>query len=195
MMVNGMENRIALDVDGTLAATNEFWLELYDHPFKFQDINRWDVWKELGISLDQFLKETRLVWDNHWEDIPLIDEGYKSIDCLDVPIDIVTARSKPVQIKQWLKLHDIPYDKFIRMPGSEYKYLTDHRVYIDDAPNMQGSLYPDQFQLLVDAPWNRHVKQDFGIIRVKSFDEVFQVIECQSELKFYDLKKNGTKWC
>ncbi len=178
--------RIAVDLDGVLAETMEAWCkranEFLGRNLRLADLDTWASWRKLGISRDQFFQFLNEAWDD-WKSIPPTEsrlaEKVRKIARLG-QIDIVTGRSKESvrAAKSWLAEHNIPYHRFVRVPGWKDKIFLNYDVYIDDAPELMPliSRNPKMWGILYTRPWNRTVPELRKVFRVDNWTEISKLL-------------------
>jgi len=102
-------------------------------------------------------------------------------------IVIVTARPKKFNkiTKEWFKLHKIRYDKLINIEKDKHVVLEKFDFFIDDhlGEIILASSIVGLKLLLFDQPWNksRNIKKIFT--RVKTWKEIYSIIESTKNLK------------
>lgn len=159
-------NRVAVDVEGVLAATHPRLCEVYNErhnaDYSPTDINDWD-WVVEEIDFMEFMNIVDTAWRegncgasiSMWDDPAAVSA---SIDRLSnrFDIDVVTARNGVDQaIQTWLADHGIEYESFHSISHTESKAPLEYDVYIDDKPGLANELTSTQVQYLVKRPWNR----------------------------------------
>jgi uncharacterized protein len=118
-----------------------------------------ELFREGGIFLDLD------VFDGAKETLERLVSKYE--------VHLVTSRPERVRDKtlEWLKMHEIPYNKLI---FSEHTKLNgvQYELFIEDQENFAVELAESgAFVLLFDAPWNRHVEH-VNIDRVYGWDDI-----------------------
>ncbi len=178
--------RIAVDLDGVLAETMTAWCTLANHEFgtrlTIDDIDGWASWRKLGVSKDDFFRLLDEAWDD-WEQVPPTEPGLaakvRKVETFG-SLDIVTGRSRKTvpSAKNWLAHQGIPYERFIRVDGWRDKVLLNYDVYIDDAPDLMPlvSRNPAMRAILYERPWNREISTMRGVVRVKGWKQIPQVL-------------------
>jgi len=174
--------RIAVDLDGVLAETMEAWCkranDFLGTNYTITDLDTWASWRKLGITREQFFQFLNEAWDD-WQSIPPTEprlaEKVRKITNAG-QIDVVTGRSKESvrAAKQWLADQNIPYERFVRVPGWKDKIFLNYDVYIDDAPELMPliSRNPLMWGILYSRPWNRTVPELRQIFRVERWAEI-----------------------
>ncbi|MCS6768438.1 MAG: hypothetical protein RMJ59_05005 [Candidatus Nitrosocaldus sp.] len=179
-----MRLRIAVDVDGVLADIISVWLAHYNRrnnsSLTKEQIERWDFWKSIGYSADEFYAELAVCW-NEWLNVPVMERGMAgSIAMLRRlgRVDIVSAQIASDQVKRWLEYNNIPYDDYVSVARGADKADLEYDAFIDDSPtNAKRISAMGKLVLLYDQPWNRYIKDDGRyIVRVKSMDEAKRVL-------------------
>jgi len=178
--------RIGVDLDGVLAEAMIVWCELYNKRYggslMFDDIRAWEVWKIVKITRDQFF---RLLDDSwlEWERMPPTEEDVgEQVRRLREfgTVDVVTGRSMRTvtQAKEWLKAHEIPYDRFVRTESTLAKIRLDYDVFVDDSPRLMERIASRSTALgiLYTRPWNRDAHMPSVIRRANSWAEVPPIV-------------------
>lgn len=177
--------KIALDLDGTLADIIGLWLNEYNKKnrerLNYHDITKWDFWMRLGYTPSRFFTELSNCW-KRWKYIkPLEEKVNYAVEQLHKfgKVDIVTARDPKSSIyaKEWLKHYNIKYDEFVLVArGSDKAYL-DYDIFIDDSPiNAKTIAALNKTVLLYNQPWNRDIKENNSIIRIKRLINALDLI-------------------
>ena len=177
--------RIALDVDGVLADTMRLWIRLWNREkgqkLSYEDLAEWDFWKELGISSDEFMRMMNKAW-RMWREIPPTEpnlaEKVSKIKSFG-KLDILTARPRETEkyTLRWLEAHRIPFDEYVWIESSRLKPNLSYDVFIDDSPRLvEGCILQRKLLLLYDRPWNRGIREDRYVRRVKSLDEAYNIL-------------------
>ena len=179
--------KIAVDLDGVLAETMETWCkhanEFLGTNLKLADLDTWASWRKLGISREQFFQFLDEAWDD-WQSIPPTEprlaEKVGKI-ARSGQIDVVTGRSKESvkAAKSWLAEQEIPYRRFVRVPGWKDKIFLNYDIYIDDAPELMPliSRNPTMWGILYSRPWNRTVPELRQVFRVESWTEIPKLVK------------------
>ena len=175
-----------MDLDGVLAETMTAWCKRANEQLgtrlRLDDLDTWASWKKFGITRDQFFQLLDEAWDE-WEEVPPTEPDLASkvakIHALGV-LDIVTGRSKQTVegAKNWLARENIPYERFVRVPGIKDKVLLNYDVYIDDAPELMPliSRNPVMRGILYERPWNRDVANMRGVFKVENWEQIPKII-------------------
>jgi len=183
--------RIAVDLDGVLAETMEAWCkranDFLGTNYTIADLDTWASWRKLGITREQFFQFLDEAWDD-WQSIPptepRLSEKVRKITG-EGQIDVVTGRSRESvrAAKQWLADQNIPYKRFVRVPGWKDKIFLNYDVYIDDAPELMPliSRNPLMWGILYSRPWNRTVPELRQIFRVESWTEIPALVKRMRE--------------
>lgn len=140
---------IAVDLDGVLADIHRptadrsdrlTWEQVASRNFTDED---WDEYRHVSQNL----------WHNHWDQIPLVEEGVvEEMERLaqQHTVTILTHRCNvDSSIEQWLADNGIHYHELIAT--HEDKETFGYDFYIDDNPL-------EARHLLRDQPWNRHIE-------------------------------------
>lgn len=182
--------RIGVDLDGVLAEAMIVWCDLYNKRYggslTFEDIHAWEVWKIVKITRDQFF---RLLDDSwlEWRRMPSTEEDVgEQVKRLREfgTVDVVTGRSMRTvtQAKEWLKAHEIPYDRFVRTESTLAKIRLDYDVFVDDSPRLMERIASRSTALgiLYTRPWNRDAHMPSVIRRANSWAEVPPMVRSAS---------------
>ena len=186
--------KIAVDVDDVLLQLVKRFLEVCNDRFgrnlSFEDADNYDFWKKYGIQREEVISIfISLQADSHLLDVcdenctEYIEELKKRYD-----IDILTVRPESVRMNLLQKLDSIGimqgshYDKVIFVPfdPKDAKIsLFNYDIYIDDNPNLIPAInnLNGKLLLLYDKPWNRDVDCGSNTIRVKNWNEIYNVIK------------------
>ncbi len=176
-----------MDLDGVLAETMTAWCEKANKEFgtrlKLDDLDTWASWIKLGVTKDQFYRLLDDAWDD-WEHVPptepRIAEKVAKIGKIG-RVDIVTGRSRRTVegARSWLAHYEIPYERFVRVPGVKDKVLLDYDLYIDDAPDLMPliSQNPVKHGILYERPWNRDVPDMPKIFKVDKWAGIPRIIQ------------------
>lgn len=183
--------KIGVDLDGVLAEAMVVWCDLYNKRYggslTFEDIRAWEVWKIVKITRDQFFRLLDEAW-LEWERMPPTEEGVGGeVKLLREfgSVDIVTGRSMRTmgQAKEWLKVHAIPYDRFVRTESTLAKIRLDYDVFVDDSPRLMERIASKSTTLgiLYTRPWNRDVNVPSVIRRANSWAEIPPIVRAASK--------------
>lgn len=179
-----MSEKLALDLDSTIAGTAEVALDLVnttDHNWSYDDIESWDwgldkwgtaaflsgLWHSWTLRPDQIQPlEKNLSWTVH--------ELQKQFT-----VDIVTAHPDHMGItegkKQWLADRNIEYNEFVVVDPDTSKAKMDYGVFIDDKPSLVGKMDRYQRLYLRDQRYNSEKKLPWGdFTRVSTVKEVLE---------------------
>ena len=177
--------RIALDVDGVLADTMKLWVSLWNkasnQKLSYEDLSEWDFWRGLGISSGEFMRLMNEAWRLWWRIPPTepnLSEKVSRLRSLG-RLDILTARPRETEkyTLRWLEAHKIPYDDYVWIESSRLKANLDYDVFIDDSPLIvDGCIMRRKLLLLYDRPWNRGVREEAYVRRIKSLDEAYHIL-------------------
>ncbi len=177
--------RIGLDVDGVLADLVGMIIKIYREETGLSidrsHITEWEFWKKLSMTRQQFISLLIKAWER-WEEVePVEDDLAEDVEDLSKigRVDILTQRPAAtiVNVKKWLKRHNVRYSSFTWVPLKMSKADIFYDVYIDDSPRLAEKLsLTDRTLLLYEQPWNINVKTRKNVIRVKSLDEAVQLL-------------------
>lgn len=159
------ETRIALDMDGVLAATKERVWDLLGVDVEPRFMTHWEWPKQ--VFGDAFLDTFEEAWTHNVTEIDPVETGLAETTQLlasENHVDVVTAQpSERCGVegkKQWLDHHDISYNQLVAVAPGNSKASLDYDVYIDDKPDLVGTVTLDQYDadvFLVDKPYNEMV--------------------------------------
>jgi uncharacterized HAD superfamily protein len=178
--------KIAVDLDGVLAETMIVWCDLYNKRYgaalTLEDIHGWDVWKIVHIPRDRFFRLLDDAWLD-WEKIPPTEPNVgEPVELLRQvgTVDIVTGRSVRTisQAKEWLKAHEVPYDRFVRTESNLAKINLDYDVFVDDSPELMELIGSRSTALgiVYTRPWNRDTQMPPVVRRVNRWVEVPPIV-------------------
>jgi uncharacterized HAD superfamily protein len=178
--------RIAVDLDGVLAEAMIVWCDLYNKRYGgnigLEDIRGWDVWKIVKISRRQFFSLLDSAWLD-WEKMPPTEDDIgKQVRLLREfgTVDIVTGRSvrTVTQAKEWLKAHEVAYDRFVRTESTLAKINLSYDVFVDDSPELMQLIASRSTVLgiMYTRPWNRSVQIPTVVRRVARWVEVPPIV-------------------
>lgn len=162
-------SKIALDVESTLADSNEASLQSTDKLDRSNLLGEWDL---NDYTWQVYMGVSDAVWRHNPSVIPpeepCLDE-YVSEIAENNEIHILTGRQHvDEQIMWWLNHHGIIYDTFTSTSDDKYTY--DYDVFIDDNPRMVGKC---ERLFLRHQPWNA----DINVKKYKSVDRVHSLAE------------------
>lgn len=187
--------RLAVDVDGTLAASHELVVDFLnkeygdelpeDERFAFLQISDYDeigdYFLKAGISPQDFYDILNNKWRESPEEFSFIEDPYNVEQNLrelnkTFETDIVTMNPYPDNIQRWLEENGIEKDKHygriisLHDEGIEKTDL-DYDFYIDDNPNMVDKMEYHHSLLLYQRPYNLNIKERIGPL-VKKIDSI-----------------------
>ena len=154
---------IALDVDGTIADLATSWIKLvkerYGVELTMDQLTKYHM-NELVPSMtrEEFIDSLREIWRDY-KNVKLVDMSIPQIlDKVhqDYEIHIVTATvGTDDQIKEWLQINAIPYDKFVHVANSGEKKKEGADIYIDDYFKVaQQVAVLDKNVIIIKQPWS-----------------------------------------
>jgi uncharacterized HAD superfamily protein len=184
------ELKIAVDLDGVLAEAMIVWCDLYNKRYggalTLEDIRGWDVWKVVNIPRDRFFRLLDDAWLD-WEKMPPTEQDIgEQVGLLREfgTVDIVTGRSIRTvsQAKEWLKAHEVPYDRFVRTESNLAKINLNYDVFVDDSPELMELIASRStaLDILYTRPWNRDTQIPTVVRRVTRWAEVPPIIRTLS---------------
>lgn len=189
--------KVAVDLDGTLAQTNQRMVELIQADFSLDicldDFKEWEWWKTVppfDSIYDTYgpAAAERLIWRYYaiaWWNPEKIAEMPGAIDGMFAlkedkrfQYGIVSQRqlNSTKDIIQWLKSWCIPFDYLtvIDTFSKSSKADLDYDIYIDDSPNLAVKVFlkPGARMILMDGPWNRDFEDSKVVKRAESWKDV-----------------------
>ena len=184
------ELKIAVDLDGVLAEAMIVWCDLYNKRYggalTLEDIRGWDVWKVVNIPRDRFFRLLDDAWLD-WEKMPPTEQDIgEQVGLLREfgTVDIVTGRSIRTvsQAKEWLKAHEVPYDRFVRTESNLAKINLNYDVFVDDSPELMELIASRStaIGILYTRPWNRDAQMPTVVRRVTRWVEVPPIVRSVS---------------
>ena len=183
-------NRLAIDLDGVLAASIDAVIEklnvAYRKDYTKKDITDWHKTKELFRVTE---KELLYRLDQSWEDYLSVEpeEALLSLTTAklnaDYGVSIMTRRTRPSYqyVCKWLDFHQIRFNDLIFVGrGSKVQYLSHFSYYIDDrSKNLYEAMKVEGCRLfLKNQPWNTLTSGDF----VETIEPVVTRVESLKEL-------------
>ncbi|TFF94238.1 MAG: hypothetical protein EU543_01750 [Promethearchaeota archaeon] len=185
--------RIAVDVDGVLLDLMITYCEIYNERFQTnyekRDVTRWDFFEEWEINEREAFEIFHGIYEKT-SVVPFIDKNaLESLKDLNKThhIDIVSARTRKFkkQLKKKLESHGMikgtHYERLILVNDKPYdiKLNLKYDIYIDDSPHLATAVkqQEDKIIFLYDQPWNRSLKEEKNIIRVKNWTDIHQKIK------------------
>lgn len=179
--------RISLDVDDTIANIMSPLLMLHNSinssDYEASDVTDWS-WRGVNLTTEQFYELYNKVWMNFTERIDcIVDKKLLLRLAKHYEIDLVTSRGNVPKLeetvkplKKWLVRHGI--SKFRLVISSEYspKDTLGYDIYIDDSPLLAERIANDKKKilLLIDSPYNKHIKEASNIKRVSDVNEALK---------------------
>jgi len=163
-------SKIALDVESTLADSNEAALQSTHKLDRDHLIGEWDL---DDYTWQVYMGVTDAIWRHNPQFVqpeePCLDE-YVSRIADDNEVHILTGREHvDEQIVWWLDHHGIEYESFTSTGDDKCSYR-EYDVFIDDNPKMVGGC---QRLLLRHQPWNAHIDTE----NYKSVDRIHSLAE------------------
>jgi len=173
------ELSVALDIEGVLADTHARTEERSDllEPEHCPPVD-WDFPTE--EHMDEFLHVSQNLWHNHNHTIPpMVDDLRTPTRALSRAhnVDIVTHRSNvDNQLREWLDGYGVDYNDFIVAKGNKSD-AGDYDVHIDDSPRVAAdAVSSDRYCILIDRPYNQHVKPHTRLERVSDVAEACEFL-------------------
>jgi len=184
--------KIALDIDGCMAEFVRPFLNYYNNQhlteLKYEDVTDYSM-DMLGEDFKKNFRKDydRFIASGYFLDLCVVDGSQEIVTQMKRDghiIDVVTGRSDSYKgvndTKRWLNTHMIPYDKLcFRDAKDKPQYLEDAGVdvvvedYYDTAVecgkrNINALLY--------HRPWNKNKPSAKGVIAVRSWHEVYDIV-------------------
>lgn len=173
--------KLAIDLDGVLADASEIWIPIFQKRFNIQilknQINSWNFWEQFGLQYNDFEE----VFDEAWADWQNVKETENNISEKIIQlrnfgqVDLVTARNKKTMgfVNKWLEYKKIQLDNVIVVDANKSKAILDYNIFLDDSPiQVKQIAHSKKIALVYNQPWNREIKENNNIIRVKNLFDV-----------------------
>ena len=163
-----MTERVALDLDSTLAASQNVAFDLLegpDHDMSYDDIESWN-WGPEKYGTETFLSSIWHCWTIRGDEIepmePRLSSSVTTLMSRDYEVDVVTQHPDHVGItkakRRWLRDQNIPYGELVVVPMGESKIEMDYDIYIDDKPGMMPEMESEDSELfLIDHSYNEDI--------------------------------------
>lgn len=181
-----IRKRVALDVDFTVADIGSVMLRLHNMSvsgsYKTDDIVDWH-WESVNMTSEQFVDTYVKAWNEHTRDIPItMDVSLLRSAQQFYDIELVTSRknSKGFEdtvdaLKEWMTLNGIGDVPLVLSNAHEHKSSLDYDFFVDDSPAlaraMSESAEKGKVLFVIDAPYNRDVKDSENVLRVRNANE------------------------
>lgn len=179
--------KFAVDLDGTLAATVESVLDLYNAEYgthyTTDAVTQWHFWNSLPElqSLPEPKRRDKILryMDRAWNE-GLVEPRPGAAEFMRElreygQADIVTGRGEGTPtsvIEAWLDIYGIPHDEIVRVRGgSRGKVFHPYNSYTDDDPTLALDIaahWPQKRVFLIDQTWNREVPDSRNVRRIFS---------------------------
>jgi uncharacterized HAD superfamily protein len=179
---------VALDADQVLAKTFDLIVEMINekkgtkHTLEDMKTYPHPGTRFLGITTEEFNEMFDNLWASGWKRIGSIaDPDLLFIFCKVFKADVVSSRGEEAAkpLRDWIK-HNYPKVnlKVVAVPKYSDKTLLPYQIFIDDAPRLAESISKmnDKLLLLIDAPYNRKIKETSNIIRFKDVNAAFEAL-------------------
>ena len=159
-------DRVALDLDSTLAATSLTAFELLGTPeYTYDDIESWS-WGLNKFGKERYLNAMWHAWTIRPTDVPVMEAGLPETvsEMRDhATVDVVTAHPENEAIsngkKQWLDHIGIGYNDFV--PVTSGKAELGYDAYVDDKPALPGEVAeknPEATSFVIDHQYNQNIE-------------------------------------
>lgn len=176
---------ISLDVESVIADTHSYFLNVYNSlygtAYTTQNIDNWD-WVRNEVEWKVFDGITHGGWKNEAEKIQLRERNINTVlkelhENENVCVDIITARNGVEdEMIAWLESHGITnYNEFIST--TQKKPSLGYNVYIDDNPNLRGTLTKRQLQFQIRGTHNRGTSKQANVIDTYTINNAVNVIK------------------
>lgn len=191
---------VSFDVDGTIAATQQKWCDLYnkDNGTRHSpaDINQYDMSKVFGLTWPEAKRYFDLAWNSdNFKDIglvhPLIPEIMTKVRRnYEVHVTTSTSASSDV-LRQFLRLRGVSYDRINHTVHSTDKLDVIKRLkiaaHVDDEPDLiQGVLEMDRIAFMVDQKWTssrrEEIRQNGGRFYYGSWPYLLELLDHGGEV-------------
>lgn len=189
---------IAIDIDNTISATHDFYLNLaneYDKNYLKKN-NYIDETKVVPRSLDWTKEELSYFIENYFNpntvNIPLVknaDEYIRKLKELGYKIIIITNRGlknddhSDEYTEQYLKKHNIPFDELIVRAKDKYIYMKEVDIFIDDSVKECEEVFKncDCEVIMIEANTNRGYLNS-KITKLNGWESIYKFIKSMNEL-------------
>jgi 5'(3')-deoxyribonucleotidase len=175
---------ISIDIDQTLAGVHEVMIALYNKAkgtrYTVADHTDWDF-KSIGSNYAEMMTFYVKAWKDHWREIMLMGNRDSLIESEQYFVqDISSSRDyhgptggTTDTTVQWLNMQRLDWLPYFFDSTKINKLDMKYEIYIDDSPKLAEDITArnSSFQLLIDRPYNRYLRNSDRILRVSGFDE------------------------
>jgi 5'(3')-deoxyribonucleotidase len=174
---------VALDVDQVMAHAFLLVVDLVnkqtDSDYIYEDLKEYPEPPKpfLNVTNAEFWKLYDVAWNEHWEEIGRLGEKKLYIELFSsFKVDIVSSRGEEAAepLRKWMKKYYPEIEaRLVVLKKFGDKSVLPYQVYIDDAPRLPGKieLMEGKLVLLVDAPYNRDIKESNKVVRVANVND------------------------
>jgi uncharacterized HAD superfamily protein len=176
--------KIGVDLDNTLADTIPIWTKLlkekYGIELNHSEITEYDLVYHVPMTDEEVQNTFREVWSDHPAVPPNPGDPRGVLEAIskDHDLFIVTATvAKKEEVDQWLDRNGIKHKGLVMVRSSE-KLNSGVDVIIDDNPKVIDLFArAGKMVILYDRPWNKKVRREKNVVRVKDWSEVTNALE------------------
>ena len=174
---------IAIDVDEVLAGVHGVMIAEYNRAkgtnYTINDHADWDF-KSIGSNYAEMMGFYVDAWQNHNQEIRLLADPEKIRELGQYfVIDAPSSRGRDGVtdgacdgLMEWWERNKLEWFPFFCDSTKIDKLRLEYPVYIDDSPKLAEKIVSrnDNFLLLVDKPYNRHIEECSNILRTADFN-------------------------
>lgn len=166
----------------------QIYNEKYNTSYSKDDIKYWEFFKELDLTIEDFLNLFYKTFENPAK-IPFMDaEAPMYMKKLNQMHEIYLLSALDLKYKEIMKkqlefyhiVRSIHYKDMIIVPETPYDIKLSHyfKIYIDDNPHLVEPIkkLKDRYLLLYNQPWNQDSLCTDKVIRVSNWREIYQTI-------------------
>ena len=203
-------SKIAIDIDNTICNTTEFYGKMaieYDREV-LQKNNDIDFSKVMPRSEDWSQEELLYFVENYFNkealNIPIKEDAVTYINKLkELGYEIVFITNRGIReddhtdliVPDYLRKHNIPYDKIITKSNDKYMYLDDVDYFIDDAiRNCEEALEKSKTKVIMFETDKTKDYENNKIFKTSSLEEIFNYITKYTELIQMTENKTNINW-
>ncbi len=182
---------IGIDIDGVILDTVEVYLNYIERvtgkKYCQEDITEYLFENCVDITEEEMsMALGKMIEDDIWGEIPFYPEALKSLRHIGTKKNLYIKTSRPEVARestlQWIKEHDIPVRRAVFTDmESKLSYIKDENIkldcFVEDRFKFALEVAGDGVKvLLVDRPWNKKYKLENGIVRVKNWNQILDII-------------------
>ena len=185
-------SKIAIDIDNTICNTTEFYGKMaieYDREVLHKN-NDIDFSKVMPRSKDWSQEELLYFVENYFNkealNIPIKEDTVTYINKLkELGYEIVFITNRGIReddhtdliVPDYLRKHNIPYDKIITKSNDKYMYLDDVDYFIDDAiRNCEEALEKSKTKVIMFETDKTKDYENNKIFKISRWKEIFNYI-------------------